>query len=54
MREMLFLLLFIPWMAGMVTERTFDGGLHVLLAVATAMVVTRVLQGENPLGESAL
>lgn len=48
--EAVFLLLFVPWIVGTITEHTFGGALHALLALATILVLTRVVQGENPLG----
>jgi hypothetical protein len=37
------------WMLGMVTSYTFGGFLHLLLVIAIAAVLIRVIQGRRPI-----
>jgi len=48
----LVLLLFVLWALGVVTSTTAGGFVHVLLAVAIAAVLVRVIQGRRTLGDS--
>lgn len=41
-------LLLIMWLFGMVTSYTLGGFLHLLLILAVAVVLIRVIQGRNP------
>jgi hypothetical protein len=44
-----FLLLMILWLLGMVTSYTLGGFIHILLIVAVAVVLIRIIQGRNPI-----
>lgn len=41
-------LLLVLWLLGMVTTYTAGGFIHILLIVAIAMVLIRVIQGRRP------
>lgn len=41
-------LLVILWLLGMVSSYTLGGFIHLLLVVAIALVLIRVIQGRNP------
>ena len=41
-------LLLVLWLLGMVTSYTLGGFLHILLILAIAMVLIRVIQGRRP------
>ncbi len=41
-------LLLVLWLLGMVTSTTVGGFIHVLLIVAIAMVLIRIIQGRRP------
>ena len=43
-------ILLILWLLGMVTSYTLGGFIHVLLVIAIAVVIIRVIQGRRPLG----
>jgi hypothetical protein len=43
-----FALLLVLWLLGIVSAYTFGGFIHVLLAVAVAVVLLRALQGDQP------
>jgi asparagine N-glycosylation enzyme membrane subunit Stt3 len=43
------IILFIMWLLGMVSSYTVGGFLHVLLVLAIAAVLIRVIQGRRPL-----
>ena len=45
---MIFTILFLMWLLGMVTAYTFGGFLHILLVLAIASVLIRVIQGRQP------
>jgi len=45
---MIFTILFVMWLLGMVTSYTFGGFLHILLVLAIASVLIRVIQGRQP------
>lgn len=49
MLETLIVVLVILWLLGMVTSFTAGGLIHLLLIVAIAVVLLRVIQGRNPL-----
>jgi len=42
-------LLLILWLLGVVTSTTLGGFIHILLIVAIALVLIRVIQGRNPI-----
>ena len=42
-------LLLVLWLLGMVTSTTVGGFIHVLLIVAIAMVLIRIIQGRRPI-----
>jgi hypothetical protein len=42
------LLLVILWFLGMVTSYTLGGFIHLLLVLAVAMVLIRIIQGRSP------
>jgi hypothetical protein len=41
-------LLLILWLLGMVTSYTVGGFIHILLIIAIAMVLIRIIQGRRP------
>ena len=46
---MIFTILFVMWLLGMVTSYALGGFLHILLVLAIAAVLIRVIQGRQPL-----
>jgi hypothetical protein len=44
----IFTVLVILWLLGMVTSYTMGGFLHLLLVIAIAVVLIRVIQGRRP------
>ena len=42
-------LLLVLWLLGMVTSYTVGGFIHILLIVAVAMVLIRIIQGRRPI-----
>ena len=44
----IFVTLLVLWLLGIVSANTFGGFIHVLLAVAIAVVLLRVIQGQHP------
>jgi hypothetical protein len=44
----IFFILLVLWLLGIVSANTFGGFIHVLLAVAVAVVLMRVIQGQRP------
>lgn len=44
-----FVILLILWLLGMVTGYTLGGFIHILLIVALASVLIRVIQGRRPI-----
>jgi hypothetical protein len=44
----IFVILLVLWVLGIVSANTFGGFIHVLLAVAVAVVLMRVIQGQRP------
>ena len=44
----IFVILLVLWALGMVSANTFGGFIHVLLMVAVAVVLLRVIQGQRP------
>jgi hypothetical protein len=45
----IFVLLVILWLLGIVTSYTLGGFIHLLLILAIAMVLIRIIQGRNPI-----
>lgn len=45
---MIFTILLVMWLLGMVTSYTFGGFLHILLVLAIAAVLIRIIQGRQP------
>ena len=41
-------LLVIMWLLGMVSSYTLGGFIHILLLIAVAVVLVRIIQGRNP------
>ena len=44
-----FVILLVLWLLGMVTSFTLYGYIHILLVIAIAVFLIRVIQGRNPL-----
>jgi hypothetical protein len=44
----IFVILLVLWLLGIVSAYTFGGFIHVLLALAVAVVLMRVMQGQRP------
>ena len=44
----IFIVLLVLWALGMVTSHTMGGFIHLLLLVAVAAVLIRVIQGRKP------
>lgn len=44
----IFLILLILWVLGVVTSTTLGGFIHLLLVIAIAVVLIRVIQGRRP------
>lgn len=44
----LFVILLVLWLLGVVSSYTFGGFIHLLLILAIAVVLIRVVQGRNP------
>ncbi len=44
----IFVLLIVLWLLGMVSSYTMGGFIHLLLLLAIAVVLIRVIQGRNP------
>jgi hypothetical protein len=49
MLETIVVLLIVLWALGMVTSYTMGGVLHILLVLAIAVVLLRVIQGRRPI-----
>jgi hypothetical protein len=45
----IFVILLVLWLLGMVSSYTLGGFLHLLLVLAIAVVLIRVIQGRNPI-----
>lgn len=41
--------LVVLWLLGMVSSYTMGGFIHILLVLAIAMILIRVIQGRNPI-----
>jgi hypothetical protein len=46
---LIFTILVVMWLLGMVSGYTLGGFLHLLLVIAIAAVLIRVIQGRNPI-----
>ena len=44
----IFVILIVLWLLGMVSSYTIGGFIHLLLVIAIAMVLIRVIQGRRP------
>jgi hypothetical protein len=44
----IFVILLVLWLLGIVSANTFGGFIHVLLVLAVAVVLMRVIQGRRP------
>lgn len=44
----IFVVLLVLWLLGMVSSYTMGGFIHILLVIALAVVVIRVIQGRRP------
>lgn len=49
MLNTILILLIILWLLGMVSSYTLGGFIHLLLVLAIAVVLIRVIQGRNPI-----
>jgi len=49
MLSTLILVLVVLWLLGVTTSYTLGGLIHILLMIATVVVLLRVIQGRNPL-----
>jgi hypothetical protein len=45
----LFVLLLVAWLMGVLTASTLGGFIHLLLLLAVAVVLLRIIQGRNPI-----
>jgi len=45
----IFVILLVLWLLGMVTSYTMGGFIHILLIVALAIILIRVIQGRRPI-----
>jgi hypothetical protein len=45
----IFILLLILWLLGVVTSYTLGGFIHLLLLIAIAVVLIRIIQGRRPI-----
>jgi hypothetical protein len=45
----IFVILLVLWLLGMVSSYTFGGFIHILLVIALAIVLIRVIQGRRPI-----
>ena len=48
MLNTLLVILIVLWLLGMVSSYTMGGFIHLLLVLAVAVVLIRVIQGRNP------
>lgn len=46
----IFVILLVLWVLGMVSAHTFGGFIHILLVLAIAVVLIRIIQGRRPVG----
>jgi hypothetical protein len=45
----IFVILLVLWLLGMVSSYTLGGFIHILLVIAIAVVLIRVIQGRRPI-----
>jgi hypothetical protein len=45
----IFVILLILWLLGVVTSYTLNGFIHILLVIAIAVVLIRIIQGRRPI-----
>ena len=45
----IFVVLLVLWLLGMVSSYTMGGFIHVLLVIAIAVILVRVIQGRRPI-----
>jgi hypothetical protein len=45
----IFVILLVLWLVGMVSAYTLGGFIHILLVVALAVMLIRIIQGRNPI-----
>jgi hypothetical protein len=45
----IFIVLLVLWLLGMVSSYTLGGFIHVLLVIAIAVVLIRIIQGRRPI-----
>jgi hypothetical protein len=45
----IFVLLLVLWLLGMVSSTTLGGFIHILLVIAIAIVLIRIIQGRRPI-----
>ncbi|MEO8027583.1 MAG: lmo0937 family membrane protein [Bryobacteraceae bacterium] len=48
MLETIFVILLVAWLLGLVTSYTLGGFIHILLVLAIAVILIRVIQGRRP------
>jgi hypothetical protein len=48
MLNTILIVLIVLWLLGMVSSYTLGGFLHILLVLAVAVILIRVIQGRNP------
>lgn len=48
MLNTILVLLVVMWLLGMVSSYTLGGFIHVLLLIAVAVLLIRIIQGRNP------
>lgn len=48
MLKLIFIILFVLWLLGMVSNNTMGGFIHILLVLAIGSVLIRVIQGKRP------
>jgi hypothetical protein len=45
----IFVILLVLWLLGMVSSYTLGGFIHILLVIAIAVVLIRIIQGRRPI-----
>jgi hypothetical protein len=45
----IFVILLVLWLLGMVSSYTLNGFIHILLVIALAVVLIRIIQGRRPI-----
>ncbi|HEY3999790.1 MAG TPA: lmo0937 family membrane protein [Candidatus Xenobia bacterium] len=48
MLDTILVLLVVLWILGMVSSYTLGGFIHILLVLAVAMLLIRIIRGQNP------